>query len=412
MSFHLVLCTVRRIARLGSGNTRKAVTCGGTLIIVRWDDLQLLGLVDELEASGQLGELGNGLNLMRRMGGREIDWNRDLRPFAHELVLAERAGYVTWKELQGLYVGNPTWESDPNFWLQQIMDIRLTLEGRDRARGRVIQRPLPDPDEDDDRLISGMTLEEIARAIADTYTDRQLPRYLTDSGVPAEFLAVGTSQSKWEYVMGILEGLHDGGSAARRILREFIGGWLEGRHHEPPRADIRQRITALLAQQGWHLVDHRLAIGERTHDAAGILTPLGRDLRVAALHPAVRQVADRYIEINRMEVAIFEAFKAVINRVKVMAGADGDGTGLMGQVFSDKDPVLLLADLATQTGKDIQNGYKFLFMGAAQGIRNPDAHEQFKALGPEEGMEELALASLLMRKLDGARTSGERTGDG
>jgi uncharacterized protein (TIGR02391 family) len=379
---------------------------------VRWDDLQLLRLVDDLEQSGQIGDLANGLNLMQRVGGSEIDWNRDLRPFAHELMMAEEAGYMTWKELQGRFVGNPTWESDPNFWLQQIMDIRLTLDGRDRARGRIIQRPLPDPDDDDDRLISGMTLEEVARAVADTYTDRQLPRYLSDSGVPTEFLTVVDGQSKWEYVMAVLERLHDGGSAARRTLREFVGGWLEGRHHEPPRDDIRKRITALLAQQGWHVRDHRLVIGEKTHDAAGILTPLGRDVRVAALHPAVRQVADRYIEINRMEVAIFEAFKAVINRVKAMADIEGDGTGLMGQVFSDKDPVLMLSDLTTPTGRDIQNGYKFLFMGAAQGIRNPDAHEQFKALGPEEGMEELAFASLLMRRLDVARNAGERTGDG
>ncbi len=374
-------------------------------MVVRWDDLQLLHLVDELEQSGQLSELTNGLNLMRRMGGSDIDRNRDLGPFAGELVLAEKAGYMTWKELQGRFVGHPTWDGDPNFWLQQIMHIRPTLAGRDRVRGRVIQRPLPDPDEDDDRLISGMTLEEIARAIAETYTDRQLPRNLGDSGIPTEFLTAETNQPKWEYVMAVLERLHDGGSAARRTLREFIGGWLEGWHHAPPRADIRRRITALLAQEGWHTRDGCLVIGDKTHDAAGLLTPLGRDVRVAALHPEIRLVADRYIEGERMEVAIFEAFKAVINRVKMMAGTEGDG-------FSDKDPQLALAELSTQSGRDIQSGYRFLFMGAAQGIRNPDAHEQLKALGPEEGMEELAFASLLMRRLDVARSTRERTGDG
>jgi hypothetical protein len=93
-----------------------------------------------------------------------------------------------------------------------------------------------------------MTLEEVARSIADVYTGRQLPRYLEDSGVPARYLDWDEGQPKWEYVFSVLERLAEGGSAARRALREFIGGWLEGRHHDPPPPEIRQRITALLAQ--------------------------------------------------------------------------------------------------------------------------------------------------------------------
>lgn len=373
---------------------------------MRFDDLQLLKLIDELEHAGQTADLNNGLDLMRRAAGQPPDWDRDTAPFARELVLAHHAEYVTWTDRSDRFVGNCHPDRDPHFWLQQIGGIRLTIAGRDRARGRIIERPLPDPDEDDDRLISGMTLEEIARALADVYTDKQLPRFLHDSGIPDDFLTGEPNQGKWEYVMSVLERLLDGGSAARRILREFLGGWLDGRLHTPPRSDIRKRITAFLAQEGWHIRDGRLVVGERTHDATGILTSLGRDVRVAALHPDVRLVADRYIEGERMEVAIFEAFKAVINRVKQMAGMEGDGTGLMGQVFSDDKARLLLADLSTKAGRDIQNGYKFLFMGAAQGIRNPDAHEQFKPLGPEEGMEELAFASLLMRRLDEAKLAG------
>ena len=41
-------------------------------------------------------------------------------------------------------------------------------------------------------------------------------------------------------------------------------------------------------------------------------------------------------------------------------------------------------------------------MGAVQGIRNPDAHELFKALDAEEALETLAFASMLMRRLDEA----------
>jgi hypothetical protein len=54
--------------------------------------------------------------------------------------------------------------NDPNMWLQSIDNLKLTLHGRDGARGRVIQVALLDPDEDDQRIITGLTLDEIARS--------------------------------------------------------------------------------------------------------------------------------------------------------------------------------------------------------------------------------------------------------
>jgi uncharacterized protein (TIGR02391 family) len=159
---------------------------------------------------------------------------------------------------------------------------------------------------------------------------------------------------------------------------------------------------AVLGNQGWHVHDGRLMVGEKIYDPAGLLAALGSDVRIAALHVDVRRVADRYLESGTPEVAIFEAFKALNNRVKDMTGSELDGNKLMAQVFSDINPSILLADLMTESGRNIQTGFRFLFMGAASGIRNPDAHEQFKELNPEEALEMLAFASLLMRRLDAA----------
>jgi uncharacterized protein (TIGR02391 family) len=370
---------------------------------MRWDDLQLLRLIYEFEESEQVGQLSSGYELMRAAsGGQPIDWDRDSRTFARELLLARVAGYLEWIDQFHPNVRQPDPIVEAQQWLQQIRDLSLTIAGRDRARGREILTPLPDPEDDDDRPITGMTLEEIARAIGDTYTGAQLPRYLYQSGIPEQFIPAEVPASKWEYVLGVLEALHDGGAAARRALRQFIGGWLEGRYHTPPRADVRKRIVALLEGQGWHVNGGRLVIGERTADTVGTLTPLGQDARIAALHADVRQVADRYLESGHPEVAIFETFKAINNRVKTMTGLELDGSGLMGEAFKDDDPPIVLADLSTETGKNIQAGYRFLFMGAVRGIRNPDAHELFQALDAEEALETLAFASMLMRRLDDA----------
>jgi hypothetical protein len=226
---------------------------------MRWDDLQLLHLIDEFEAE-QSGQLSSGWQLMQAASqGRTIDWDRDCRTFARELLLACAAGYLEWIDpFRPTTMRQPDPIVEAQQWLQEIRDIRLTIAGRDRARGRVIQRPLPDPDEDDDRPITGMTLEEIARAIGDTYTGSQIPRYLRESGIPEQFIPAEVTGSKWEYVLEIFEVLHDGGSAARRALREFIGGWLEGRYHTPPHPEVRKRISALLAAQGWRVHDGRL----------------------------------------------------------------------------------------------------------------------------------------------------------
>jgi uncharacterized protein (TIGR02391 family) len=365
---------------------------------VRFDDLELLATIHELEQS-EPGALGNGLTLLAKIAGSEpLDPNRDYAPFVHELLLAYRAGFLTFVDnAGGGSVARADPRMNPNSWLQQIRDIRLELAGRDRALGRQVYRPLPDPDEDDDRPIAGMTLEEIARAIGDVYVGTQIPRFLHDSGIPDSYIP-DFAGSKWEYLLAVFVDLHDGGSAARRALREFIGRWLEHQLHTWPDAELAERVRAHLLQQGWHVRHGRLVVGE---PEAASFTPSDKTARLGDLHADIRQAAERYLA-DHMEVAIFEAMKAINMRVRATTGLDLDGSDLMAKAFGDKEPRILLADLSTETGRNIQAGFRFLFMGAVRGIRNRDAHELFRPLGEAEAFEELAFASMLMRRLDQA----------
>lgn len=370
---------------------------------MRWDDLQLLKLIDYCEES-ETASLSSGLQLMERAReGRQPDYQRDPTTFTHELLIAREAGFLDFDDRgYGPRIADP--RHDAHQWLQQIRDLRLTVAGRDRARGRVIMTPLPDPDQDDGRMITGYVLEEIARALGETYTMGQLPRFLMDSGIPPEFIPDPRGESKWQYILPILESLLVSGSAGRRALRTFIGAWLSGELHAPPGDRDRKKIVALLAQQGWHLKESLLVIGDRIAAGPGAIAPLDRHARIASLHATIRQVADRYLE-NHLEVAIFEAFKAVNNRVKEMTGLNADGSDLMAKAFGDDrdpNPHVRLADVSTASGRNIQSGFRFIFMGAVRGIRNPDAHELFEPVSEEEAFEELSLASMLMRRLDDA----------
>jgi hypothetical protein len=45
-------------------------------------------------------------------------------------------------------------DSDPHWYVQNLWDFVLTVTGQDRALGRTIAQPLPDPAEDDGHPIS------------------------------------------------------------------------------------------------------------------------------------------------------------------------------------------------------------------------------------------------------------------
>ena len=84
---------------------------------MRWDDLQLLRLIDECETSGQTGHLASGYSLMQlASGGQPIDWNQDPRIFARELLLASDAGYLEWKGpfLPGIRPRRTRWRTPSN----------------------------------------------------------------------------------------------------------------------------------------------------------------------------------------------------------------------------------------------------------------------------------------------------------
>jgi len=74
--------------------------------------------------------------------------------------------------------------------------------------------------------------------------------------------------------------------------------------------------------------------------------------------------------------ATFEAYKFLEKIVQKKSSiTDKIGKDLMMQAFNEAAPKISIADCGTQTGRSIQEGYKFLFAGAMMAIRNPRGHE-------------------------------------
>jgi uncharacterized protein (TIGR02391 family) len=122
-----------------------------------------------------------------------------------------------------------------------------------------------------------------------------------------------------------------------------------------------------------------------------------------ALHPTVREASETLFENGHTAQAIFEAFKRVELEARARAPAslrDRPARDLMAAVLDERDPALRLNPGRTQSDRDEQEGFKLIYMGAMQGIRNPKAHDAVPDLPPELAYEFLAMASLLLRRLD------------
>jgi uncharacterized protein (TIGR02391 family) len=117
-------------------------------------------------------------------------------------------------------------------------------------------------------------------------------------------------------------------------------------------------------------------------------------------HPKVVETSKSLFETGHYAQAIFEAFKAINNFVKEKTGQSLDGRDLMAKVFREQDPLIKLNKLKTRSERDEQEGFKFLFMGAMVGIRNPKAHDDIAQMDPFRTLEYLGFASLLMKRIE------------
>lgn len=118
------------------------------------------------------------------------------------------------------------------------------------------------------------------------------------------------------------------------------------------------------------------------------------------LHPKIIEASESLFKDGHYAQAIFEAYKAVNNLVKKKTGLSLDGKDLMAKVFREGDPIIKLNKLKTKSEKDEQEGFKFLFMGAMVGIRNPKAHNNVAQTDPYRTLEYLGFASLLIRRVE------------
>jgi uncharacterized protein (TIGR02391 family) len=122
------------------------------------------------------------------------------------------------------------------------------------------------------------------------------------------------------------------------------------------------------------------------------------------LHPDIMRVAAKLFMDGHYAESIFEAYKALEVAVRTKSRVqDLDGQKLMAKAFGGERPLLALNQRKNKSDRDEQDGFMHIYMGVMTGIRNPKAHEIIEQEDVNKTIEYLAMASLLMRRIEETR---------
>lgn len=120
------------------------------------------------------------------------------------------------------------------------------------------------------------------------------------------------------------------------------------------------------------------------------------------IHPDLPTKVRELFDDGHYPEATSLAFKYLDKKVQKYSGLAESGYKLMMAAFDGAAPKVKLNALGTTSEKDEQQGYRFVFAGAMQGIRNPRAHEPTIVDDPDVCLDHLSFVSLLLRRLEQA----------
>jgi uncharacterized protein (TIGR02391 family) len=130
-------------------------------------------------------------------------------------------------------------------------------------------------------------------------------------------------------------------------------------------------------------------------------------------HPEIRLSSENLFTKGEYVMAVFQAAVTFIDSVKKRShhptdakGKPLDGVDLMVCAFGSKSPILKSNALRDQADENEQRGLSLIAQGIVSAVRNPKGHtpQVNIILGPYEALEQLAIISHLMRRLDVATT--------
>lgn len=124
------------------------------------------------------------------------------------------------------------------------------------------------------------------------------------------------------------------------------------------------------------------------------------------LHESLRPDIESFYMNAQYGLAADQGAKIYGQIIRDLTGEDGDGVRLA-NLFSVQDPRITVANLVTESGRNIQEGQGHLTRGLMQGFRNPVNHAPIDKVVPStfselDCLNVLSLVSYLITRLDNA----------
>ncbi|MFL5844468.1 MAG: TIR domain-containing protein [Solirubrobacteraceae bacterium] len=226
-------------------------------------DLTVLQTLDRLQEAGRL-SWADALDVARECGIDSGD-DRQRERFVVELEVGRSDGLLTFDIVAQLgHARQP--RRDEYAYLSTLRNFRLLTAGRDRARGQIVVPADPPGDRDDQRRFPLRVIQDAARDLGEQLDRREAVAFFSDCGIAAQEQAQVIDTAA--FVEELLSERLARGTAGRREVRRFLGGWLSGELELAPAPGVRATIERKLARAGWFLREGCLEIGEPQRQAA------------------------------------------------------------------------------------------------------------------------------------------------
>lgn len=216
------------------------------------------------------------------------------------------------------------------------------------------------------------------------------------------------SGTKKEAIFGFLKAVYrDHSRMFYRIFRENIAQGIERRHRQgnPVLEDEILSLDKTLRALDVNLSNEFRALN-LPKERPKILPPPAEFQKMVdglGLHPFLQPDCTKLFKDGHVNESVRKALEKYEVYVQHKSGERSIGKSLMATAFSETAPLVKIADISTARGKGLQDGFKFLSMGAMEFWRNYCSHGDEDQMGHHHAIAILATVSHMLYSIDEAQ---------
>jgi uncharacterized protein (TIGR02391 family) len=214
-----------------------------------------------------------------------------------------------------------------------------------------------------------------------------------------------THGSKKEMIFGFLKALYRGHPKTfYKVFRENIAQGIERRHKagDPVLQNEIEQLDSTLRKLSVNLSKEFRELNLPVERPAIVPPPFVYQKMVdeLGLHPYLQPDCQKLFKDGHINESVRKALEKYETYIQQKSALTKIGTDLMPNAFNENVPAVKIADVATERGKGLQMGFKFISMGAMSFWRNLCSHGDEDQMPHQDAIAILATVSHLLYSID------------